>query len=65
MISKKKYKKEQGRLHQHVGTVEIHHKYGEHFVETFFKDNSCLRRRDAPSRLAIVKLVNWYNFELF
>ena len=44
-------------LQQRVEIVKIHYKYGEHFVETVCKVKSFLGRRKAPSRLAIVKLV--------
>ena len=49
-------------LQQRIGIVKIHYKSGEKFANTVRKIKSFLERREAPSRPAIVELVQ--NFEL-
>ena len=49
-------------LQQRIEIVKIHYKYGENFTETVRKLESFLGRREAPSRPAIVELVQ--EFEL-
>ena len=49
-------------LQQRIEIVKIHYKNGENFAVTVRKTKALLGRREAPSRPAIVKLVE--NFEL-
>ena len=51
---------ENGTIHtstQRIEIVKIHYKNGEKFVKTVRKIKSFVRRREAPSRPAILKLV--------
>ena len=55
-------KMERYTLQQPIEIVEIHYKNSEHFSKTVRKVKCFLRRREAPSRPANVKLVQ--KFEL-
>ena len=58
-------KMERYTLQQRIKIVKIHYKNGENFAKTVRKVKKFLGRREAPSRPAIVKLVQKFEPGLY